>query len=413
MPWHAVAIAFGIAASAVCTLYYSVIAYRAFGMRRTVPTVRDGIDLASRRTAPWPRVCIVVPGHNEERMIAALVRSLASQTYAGPINTVLALDRCTDATEAVAREAIAASNAADRFEIITIDACPDGWAGKVHAVHRGVSDSAAARDAEILLFLDADTELDPSCIGALVALLDTRKADMLSVMSTLTSDAWWERIAQPAAGIELVRRFPLDRLNRKGGKIPFANGQCMMFRREAYDAIGGHAAVKDELLEDLALAAKIVHHKRNRSLAVLMADGMVRCRMYESMPEFRRGWKRIFCESFRRDPDRLRAAAWRILLMGIAIPAGALATLALGVWTAFTTEDRTIGALIAGSAGIGAFALALGQMYAAQGIAWWWCITHPIGAWTTASIQREAARDLDAGAKTQWGGMAYSRERRS
>jgi hypothetical protein len=99
--------------------------------------------------------------------------------------------------------------------------------------------------------------------------------------------------------------------------------------------------------------------------------------------------------------------------MGIAIPAGALATLAFGVWTAFTTEDRTIGALIAGSAGIGAFALALGQMYAAQGIAWWWCITHPIGAWTTASIQREAARDLDAGAKTQWGGMAYSRERRS
>jgi glycosyltransferase involved in cell wall biosynthesis len=413
MSWHAVAIAFGIAASAVCAVYYTVIAFRAFAMRRTVPTVRDGIAMASGRAAPSPRVCIVVPGHNEERMIAALVRSLAAQTYAGPVHTVLALDRCTDATERIAREAIAASNAADRFEIITIDTCPEGWAGKVHAVHRGVTDSAAARDAEILVFLDADTELDPSCIAALVALLEARHADMLSVMSTLTSDAWWERIAQPAAGIELVRRFPLDRLNRKGGKIPFANGQCMMFRRAAYEDIGGHAAVKDELLEDLALAAKIVHHKRNRSLAVLMADGMVRCRMYESMPEFRRGWKRIFGESYRRDPDRLRAAAWRFLLMGILIPAGAFATLALGVWTLATTEDHGIVALIAGTTGIAAFALALGQMYAAQGIAWWWCITHPLGAWTTASILREAARDLDAGAKTQWGGMAYTRERRS
>jgi len=401
----------GIAASLACAIYYIVVGIRVVLVNRTIPTARDGIALARAWTGPWPKVCVIAPAHNEERMISNLIRSLAAQDYPNA-RFVLALDRCTDNTERIAREAIAGDS---RFEIITITHCPDGWAGKVHAVHRGVRDSRGARDAEVLLFVDADTVLDPACIRATVALARQRNLDLLSLLCTLTNDAWWERAIQPAAGIELIRRFPFDRLNKPGGRIPFANGQFMMFRRDAYDEIGGHEAVKDELLEDLALAAKIVHHKRDRTLGLLMADGMVGCRMYESIAEFRKGWKRIFGEAMRRDAARLRGAAARVMIVGVCFPVAAMATLMSGLAMVVVGGETgpawNVPMIIAGAAGVVAALASLGMMYAAQGLAWWWALAHPIGSFVTASIQREAARDLDAGKKTEWGGKEYARER--
>src|SRR5205823_291327 len=94
-------------------------------------------------------------------------------------------------------------------------------------------------------------------IRACVALLERRRLDLLSLLSTLTCDTWFERLAQPAAGFELVRQYPISRANRRSNPRAFANGQFMLFRRAAYDAIGGHGAVHDELLEDLALARRL------------------------------------------------------------------------------------------------------------------------------------------------------------
>lgn len=421
MAWPTVCVVMmvaGIAASVACAVYYSIVGVRVVRAQRTTPTARDGIALADARVGGWPRVCVVAPAHNEERMIGKLVRSVAAQDYPNA-RFVLALDRCTDGTERVARGAIAtvggASGAPDRFEIVMIAECPDGWAGKVHAVHRGVKDSKGAQDAEILVFVDADTELDPRCLRATVALMEHRRVDLLSLLSTLTNDAWWERVVQPAAGIELIRRFPLDRLNKAGGKIPFANGQFMMFRRDAYEEIGGHEAVKDELLEDLALAAKIVHHKRDRRLSALMADGMVGCRMYESMAEFRKGWKRIFGESMRRDSARLRGASVRLAIVGCVLPIAAVVTMVAGammmVLGGAEVGRWSVAMVIAGASGGVAALWSLGMMYAAQGLGWWWSLAHPIGSMVTAGIQREAARDLDAGKKTEWGGKMYTRER--
>lgn len=412
MPWMTFALAVGIGASIVCALYHGVIAYRVAMATARIPTARDGIALAAKRADPPPAACVIVPAHNEERMIGGLVRSLAAQDYPG-LRIVLALDRCTDGTERAARAAIAETPAPERFEVVVIAQCPPGWAGKVHAVHAGVTRSEGARDARILVFADADTELDPRCISAAAALLAERDADLLSLMCTLTSGLWWEKVAQPAAGIELVRRFPLDRLNRPDGRIPFANGQFLMFRREAYDEIGGHEAVKGELLEDLALAAKVVHHKRNRRLAVLMAEGMARCRMYESMPEFRKGWKRIYTESYRRDSQRLRTASWHVTALGVIAPVASGITLIAGAVLTAMGDPHGLGPLIAGLVGVGAAVIGLGQMYAAQGVGWWWSMTHPFGAWVTVSILREAARDLDAGRRTEWGGMSYAREPRA
>ncbi len=189
---------------------------------------------------PTGRVCVVVPAHNESRVIAGLVRSLRAETYPD-MRVVLALDRCTDDTASLARAEIGDDR---RFEIVEIDACPPEWVGKVHALHAGVTRSRGAADADYLLFADADTSFAPGCIAASLALMRERKLDLLSLLSTLSFDTWFERIVQPAATLELMRQYPLTLANAATDRRPFANGQFMLFTREAYEDIGGHEAVK-------------------------------------------------------------------------------------------------------------------------------------------------------------------------
>ncbi len=176
---------------------------------RTVPTLRRGQRLAAA-DPPTGQVCVVVPAHDEAATIAALIRSLRAETYP-EFSVVLALDRCTDATAAVARAAIAGDA---RFAIVELDSCPEAWAGKVHAVHAGVTRSPAAAAADYLLFADADTTFEPGCIAAALALMRERRLDLLSLLSTLTHDAWYERVVQTAAALELMRQYPLTRRER-------------------------------------------------------------------------------------------------------------------------------------------------------------------------------------------------------
>ena len=176
--------------------------------RRLVPTLRLGEELA-RREPPRGSVCVIVPAHNEARLIAGFIRSLRSETYT-QMRVVLALDRCTDETLDIARRETAGDA---RFEIVEIDACPPDWAGKVHAVHEGLVRSRAAAGAEYLLFVDADTEFTPGRIAASLALMHHRELDMLSLLSTLTYETWFERVVQPAAVMELLTQYPLPRAN--------------------------------------------------------------------------------------------------------------------------------------------------------------------------------------------------------
>src|SRR5262249_28674428 len=156
-----------------------------------------------------------------------------------------------------------------------------------------------------------DTIFHPSCTRATVALLRHRNLDLLSLLSTLTADRWFERCVQPAAGFELIRQYPLVRMNRQGSHSrPFANGQYILIRREAYDRIDGHRSVRSEVFEDVRLAQHAAREKLR--LGVFMADGMLRCRMYKDWAEFQRGWNRIFSESCNRRPNRLRQAARRM-----------------------------------------------------------------------------------------------------
>lgn len=391
--------------SAVLLGYWAVVAWHIARTMLQVPMARAGIALANA-DPPRSSVAIVIPAHNEERVLPLLIASLRQLDYPA-FHVVLALDRCTDASVRVSREAIGDD---PRFQIVEISACPEGWAGKVNAVWTGLRASTAAPTADYLVFADADTLFDRDGLRAFVALARHRRLDLLSLLSTLTHDRWFERLAQPAAGMELMRQYPIIRANRDERRRAFANGQFMMFRREAYDQIGGHASVREALLEDLALARAVHHHGLRPG--VFLADGLLTCRMYPTWPAFRKGWKRIYTEAANRKAARLRRSALQVMIFGSWLPLASVAgliLLALPDAREFAGRDAML--VVSGAALLIYFAVSAWTYHVGRSPLWA-VPGHPVGSWLVSRILREAARDLDTGRPTEWGGRQYTREGR-
>lgn len=373
---------------------------------RVVPTLRLGQALAAA-DPPTGRVCVIVPAYNEAAVIAALIKSLRTETYP-QLRVVLALDRCRDDTASLARAGIAGD---ERFEIVEVDSCPAHWAAKVHAVHAGVTRSSAAADADYLLFADADTVFMPGCIAAAVAMMRHGKLDMLSLLSTLTHDTWFERVVQTAAVFELLRQYPLTLANALKDRRPFANGQFMLFTRDAYADVGGHEAVKHALLEDLALA-QLIEAKRRKS-GVFLAAGLFHCRMYADWAEFRRGWKRIYTEAAHRKPRRLSLSARWMRWLGTILPVWMLSAGPLGALV--FRGDAPIGWTVLSLWPV-ALLLWLGTLLRISTLSRaprWTAPLHIVGAWLTADLLSEAAHDLRRRKPTRWGGREYARHEKA
>jgi chlorobactene glucosyltransferase len=381
-------------------LWWGVIWFRVEHSMRAIPTLRLGQKLATAHP-PAGTVCVVVPAHNESRVIAGLVKSLRAETYP-QLRFVLALDRCTDDTASLARAEIAAD---ERFEIIEIDACPANWTGKVNALHSAVTRSRGAADAEYLLFADADTLFSPGCIASSLALMRHRKLDLLSLLSTLTHDTWFERVVQTAAAFELMRQYPLTLANALKDRRAFANGQFMLFRRDAYKAVGGHQAVNSALLEDLAFARLI--EAKKLIAGVFLAAGLFHCRMYADWPQFRRGWKRIYTEAANRKVRCLSLSARRIRWLGTIFPAWMLGAGPFGALV--VARDAQIGwtVLALWLVALLLWVGALARICTLSRAPAWTAPLHIIGAWLTASLLAEAAGDLRSRRPLWWGGREY------
>jgi chlorobactene glucosyltransferase len=383
-------------------VFWGVLLYRMTLMLIGARKVSDGVGLPAPQGG-WPKLSIIVPAHNEEEMIGECARLLRAQDYAD-LEIVFVLDRCTDGTAAAL-----APHAADdpRVVVIENDTCPDDWAGKCHAAHLG----AARATGQWLLFTDADTKFAPELARAAMALALARGLALLSLWSTLTYAHVFERIAQLAASMYLMIMYPITRAHGTQQPRPFANGQFMLFDRAWYDRIGGHAAVKDDLLEDIAAARKV--HSHGGTTNVLFADGMLMVSMYETLAAFETGWKRIYIEACNRRPARLRKWSGRTFWSGVALPVFQVAALVAAPIVA-----------VAGEPGLAlAMVLVVLAGWAAEFVVLWRSTTlaqaprrtmffYPIGCWIVARVMRSAARDLAQGRPVVWGGRRYVLEPR-
>ncbi len=370
------------------------LAYRLKAMVRTKATIREGLDLPVPADAS---VSIVIPAHNEERVIDRCATSLRNQSHKN-VQIIFVLDRCSDCTYEILQKH---AKDDERVSIIENDYCPNGWAGKCNAARIG----AEKATGEWLLFTDADTKFDKELVRCAVASAINRNASLLSILSTLTITKMFERIVQPIASTFLVRQYPVDKVNREHRSRPFANGQFLLFSRKAYEGIGGHEAVKEALLEDIAFAKKIAQEPDGR-VQLLFADGLLKCSMYPTFAAFNSGWKRIYIESHSRDVKKLRGSALTALLVGVIMPLVSVVGIFIGMsgspslfWTSILAVTM--------------FIFVIAWLYKINGAPLVFVLLSPIGAIVVAWILFGAASMLQNRKPICWGGKEYILEPRS
>lgn len=243
-----------------------------------------------RAGGPTPFVSLLVPARNEEANIGACVRSLLGQTY--PRLEVLVLDdRSEDGTRAVLERERTRD---DRLVVLTGEEPPAGWTGKNWACHR----LARAARGEVLLFADADTVfVDPGAVGGIVGSLEASRADLVSGLPRQLLGTPGEALLVPMVYWALFSFTPLA-LARVWRRAPVARavGQLMAFRRDAYDAIGGHAAVRGSVVDDIDLARRVA--RTGRTWRLVDATDLVTCRMYRSGREAADGFARNVFAAF-------------------------------------------------------------------------------------------------------------------
>src|ERR1700728_559511 len=246
-----------------------------------------------------PAVSVIIPARNEEVSLASCLESLVAQVGVA-FEIIVVDDHSTARTRAIADSF---SNAQTRLRVIEAGTLPVGWTGKNNAVATG----ARAARGEWLLFTDADTIHLPGSLARSLAEAKRRGAALLSYSPEQIVDSFWEKSVMPVIFAELASSFRPSEVSNPKSPAAAANGQYILITREAYDAVGGHAAIATSLLEDVALARAV--KRSGRKIFFRYGDDSVRTRMYRSFAQLREGWTKNLALLF---PSPRRLALLRL-----------------------------------------------------------------------------------------------------
>uniref|UniRef100_A0A7C4CBX0 Glycosyltransferase n=1 Tax=candidate division WOR-3 bacterium TaxID=2052148 RepID=A0A7C4CBX0_UNCW3 len=240
------------------------------------------------RAGRRPRVSVLVPARNEADSIAACVRSLLAQDY--PDFELLVLDdNSADETGK-----LLARLTSPRLRVLTGQTLPEGWNGKPWACHQ----LARAADGELLLFTDADTIHRPDSLRLAVDAIEATGADMMTALIRNEVRTLGEQITVPFMVWAIMSILPvrLAHTLRRSKAFAAASGKLLLFRRNAYATIGGHAAVRFEAAEDVALARAV--KGANLRLRLVDAADCVSARMYDGFRTAASGFNKNFFAIF-------------------------------------------------------------------------------------------------------------------
>ncbi len=206
----------------------------------------------------WPEVVAVVPARNEFDVIGRAMASLIKQDYPGPFSVILVDDHSSDNTSLEAEEAANSAGRAGRLTIIPAGPLPPGWTGKIWALQEGLAHSErAATEARYIWFTDADIKHDENNLRRLVAKAEHEGHDLVSLMVMLPCHHLWERLLLPPFVFFFQMLYPFSRVNDSGRSDAAAAGGCVLLRADALRRSGGLEPIRNELIDDCALARRI------------------------------------------------------------------------------------------------------------------------------------------------------------
>jgi chlorobactene glucosyltransferase len=237
-------------------------------------------SVALDETDEAPLVSILVPARNEERSIAQCVESLAQQDY--PRCEIIVLDDQSEDQTAVIVEDLARRY--PNVRLLHGGELPPNWHGKANAC----AQLAKAASGEWLLFVDADAVLAPQCVSVTLRQARARGADLLTMIPTTLVGSFGEALLLPIIPMTFAAFLPIGLVTHHPSPL-FAGalGQFLLFRRDAYLRIGGHAAVRTDIVEDIQLSRLVKRH--GGRLVWIDGTALMRVRMYHSFAEAWRG----------------------------------------------------------------------------------------------------------------------------
>lgn len=331
-------------------------------------------------------VSVVIPARNEAAEIATCVQAVF-HGESRPAQVVVCDDQSTDGTsEILARLQTTYPN----LDVIEGQPLPDGWIGKPYACHQ----LTQAATQPVLCFVDADTKLTEQGLSRLLSLLDDLNADVVSAVPRQLTQTWFERWILPLLHLTYTSWLPMVLVYKsQDERFLAANGQVVLIRRSALDAIGGFESIRHELVDDMALGRRI----KQMGFRFVFADGhhIAHCRMYDSPKGVWEGFSKNLYEGIGNHPLKLAAL---IGLYGSAfvLPYGLLA---YGQWTKHpvATPAKVAVALNVALRGM----LAIRYRQPAEGI-----LLHPLGVLGLLGIAVNSARWHQRG-QLHWRGRQY------
>jgi len=243
----------------------------------------------NRTPSQFPKVSVLVPMRNEEGNVNNLVQLLTKQNY--PNYEIIFLDDHSE--DQTWLKLISQQWIHPQLLLFQSDPLPQGWLGKNFACHQ----LAQKARGEILLFMDADVIPDPEAISSSVAALEKDTLDFLSVFPEQIPQTSYQRKVLPLMDFFLYSFLPFPLISKtESPAFAAANGQWMVFTRKAYASIGGHEAVRNNVIEDMALARKI--KSQGLKMNTYSGTDRIQCAMYPNDEEMKVGFgKNIFAAS--------------------------------------------------------------------------------------------------------------------
>ena len=356
-----------------------------------------------------PLISVCIPARNEARNIRACVEAILNQDY--PNFEVIVLDdRSTDGTAEILRDLpvesggspLSVQRQAALLQILRGAELPDGWAGKPYALYQ----AASAARGEWLCFVDADTFLAPTAISSCYAKAIETGADMFTIMTFQILGSFWEKVVMPIVMTALSVGFSPRKVNDPSSRDAIANGQFILIKRSVYDAIGGHASVKDQIVEDKAIAEQV----KWNGYRLIVANGYTaaRTRMYTSLREMWEGWtKNIYLGLSDRPSLTILGAVGALLALFAALILPLWPLLGLfwylrgGGWLALTVIVKS---LILWAIVI----YARVQVSTGMGIPARYALTLPLGAAVFAAMMFTSTWKVLSGRGVTWKGRTYN-----
>jgi len=239
----------------------------------------------------WPGVTAIVPARDEEEVLGTALGSLLAQNYPGEFAVILVNDQSEDGTETVAHE-LATDSPVD---LIVLDGQPrpDGWAGKLWALHQGQDEAARRYPGHTYAWhTDADILHDPQNLRRLVSKALAEGLVLNSQMVRLRSNTWVERFLIPPFVFFFQMLYPFPWVNDPTRRMAAAAGGSLLVKSETLRAAGGIAAIRDRIIDDCALAQLL---KPFGKIRLELSAATRSIRTYETLSEI---WRMVVRTAF-------------------------------------------------------------------------------------------------------------------